>query len=134
MQTASMGIAAPQKRQQMSRQLDEIFHVVDLIKSDLTQCGKGMNGKDRVPFSAGHNFFNIRSREQAIRIVNYRYHPKCQMLTRRQGQAKAEVVITNVSDFFISYFPESQSVLYRIEINNREQVRGYVFMPHLQKN
>ena len=133
MQTATMGIAAPKKQQQVSRQLEAIFNVVDLIKSDLTQCGEGMNGKDPLPFESDSNTFTVRSREHSMQTVRYRYHPNRQVLTRRQGRAKAEVILGNMTDFFVSYFPESFSVLYRIEINKREQVRGYVFLPNLQK-
>ncbi len=133
MQTATMGIAAPKNQQQTSRQLEAIFRTVDVIKSDLTRCGKCMNGKDPAPFESGVDSFTVRSREQSMQTVKYRYHPNRQVLTRRNGRGKAEVILSGVSDFFAAYFPDSQSVLYRLELNSKEQIRGYIFMNHLQK-
>ncbi len=37
----------------------------------------------------------------------------------------------NVTDFDITYFPESVSVLYRIEIARKEHIRGYQHLPNL---
>ena len=41
-----------------------------------------------------------------------------------------KIILDKVTDFYIKHFPESNSVLYRIERGN-EQIRGYVFLSSL---
>jgi len=49
-------------------------------------------------------------------------------IKRKIGRGYFQPVIENVTDFYISFFEESNSVLYRLEINGKEQVRGYIFL------
>ena len=43
---------------------------------------------------------------------------------------KKNLILDKVTDFYLKFFPESKSILYRIELGN-EQIRGYVFLSNL---
>jgi hypothetical protein len=61
----------------------------------------------------------------------YRFDLEERTLTRRIGLKRPEVFLEGVSDFYITFFPESRSVLYRIELNNKESIRGYIFLVNM---
>jgi len=68
-----------------------------------------------------------------IKEVSLRFYSRTGQLKRRLDNGNFQPLMDNVTDFASTYFPESRSVLYRIEINNREQVRGYIFLNNLVK-
>lgn len=68
-----------------------------------------------------------------IKEVRLRFYSRTGQLKRRLDNGNFQPLMDNVTDFASTYFPESRSVLYRIEINNREQVRGYIFLNNLVK-
>lgn len=49
-------------------------------------------------------------------------------IKRKVDRGYFQPVIEGVTDFYISFFEDSNSVLYRLEINGKEQVRGYIFL------
>ena len=63
-----------------------------------------------------------------LKQVNYKLYSKQNVLKRKTGKGYFQPLIENVTDFYIKLFPESNSVLYRIEVNNQEQIRGYIFL------
>jgi hypothetical protein len=63
-----------------------------------------------------------------IKEVEYKIYPKQRILKRKVNSGYFQPLIENVTDFYIKYYPESSSVLYRLEINQKEQVRGYIFL------
>lgn len=64
----------------------------------------------------------------ALKRVEYRYDPAKRVLKRRSDNGTFQPLLEEVSDFYVTFFPDANSVLYRIEINRKEQVRGYVFL------
>lgn len=63
-----------------------------------------------------------------LKIVEYKLYLKQKVLKRKVDKGYFQPLIEDVSDFFVQYFPESNSVLYRIEVNQKEQIRGYIFL------
>ena len=66
-----------------------------------------------------------------LKEIRLRYYPRTSQLKRKLDLGYYQPLIENVTDFSSTYFPESHSLLYRLEVNRREQVRGYVFLPNL---
>ncbi|MCP5102871.1 MAG: hypothetical protein GY950_05820, partial [bacterium] len=66
-----------------------------------------------------------------LKQVEYKVYEDQRILKRKVNGGYFQPLIEEVTDFNIKYFSESVSVLYRIEINNKEQVRGYIFLTHL---
>ena len=106
--------------------LEMIFQTVDLLKQDF---------KNAEIFELGSNSFtctrhievklkNEEGTKRVKKIVKWVYKNGC--LKRNSSK------IISLTDFFISFFDDSKSVLYRLEINNREQVRGYIFLKSLK--
>lgn len=96
--------------------LNQIFNTVDTLKRDLTQ---GINFNQ-----LNSDSFTVTSKNKKLTYV------------RKNNQLKrnGKIITRNVTDFYIAFFPVSKSVLYRIEINEREQVRGYIFMTNYKEN
>ena len=67
----------------------------------------------------------------AVREVEYKHYEKQGILKRKLNGGYFQPMIERVTDFYIAYFPDVNSVLYRLEINNREQVRGYIFLGNM---
>jgi type II secretory pathway pseudopilin PulG len=60
--------------------------------------------------------------------VEYKYFTGQQTLKRKSDRGSFQPLLEEVTDFFVTFFPESKSVLYRIEVNRKEQIRGYIFL------
>jgi type II secretory pathway component PulJ len=74
------------------------------------------------------NNYSKNSMIVALKEVEYRIYEKENVLKRKVNRGYFQPLIEGVTDFNISYFPESDSVLYRLEVNHKEQVRGYIFL------
>jgi len=61
----------------------------------------------------------------------YLYDSKRLTLKRRVDDGKYTDLMGGVSDFYVTHFPEANSVLYRIEVEKRKQMRGYIFLLNL---
>jgi len=66
-----------------------------------------------------------------IKEVEYKLYAGQSALKRKVNKGYFQPLIEEVTDFFIQYYPESLSVYYRIEINHKEQVRGYIYLTNL---
>lgn len=77
------------------------------------------------------NNYSRNSTAVALKEVEYKIYEKENVLKRKVNGGYFQPLIEEVTDFNISYFPESESVLYRLEINHKEQVRGYIFLTNL---
>ncbi len=124
----SRGKQANVKDQQ---RLETLFRAVDLIKSDLTKCGKGLPESRKPVFECGSDYFTVRFKEKTVQTILYRFDLERKVLTRQVNRKRTETVLDCVSDFYITFFPESKSVLYRIEVNGRENIRGYIFLVNM---
>ncbi len=63
-----------------------------------------------------------------LKEIEMKLYKKEKVLKRKIDKGYFQPVIEGVTDFYISFFEDSNSVLYRLEINNKEQVRGYIFL------
>jgi hypothetical protein len=67
----------------------------------------------------------------ALKKVEYRYFAAQRMLKRKTDQGNFQPLLEDVTDFYVTHFPDANSVLYRIEVNKKEQIRGYIFLLNL---
>ncbi|MCU0277119.1 MAG: hypothetical protein MUF02_09790 [Acidobacteria bacterium] len=77
------------------------------------------------------NDFARSSTVVAMKKVEYRYEAPRRVLKRKADNGTFQPLLEEVSDFYVTFFPEANSVLYRIEVNKKEQVRGYIFLLNL---
>jgi type II secretory pathway pseudopilin PulG len=63
-----------------------------------------------------------------LKIVEYKLYQKQNILKRKVDRGYFQPLIENVSDFYIQFFPDANAVLYRIEVNRKEQIRGYIYL------
>jgi hypothetical protein len=101
-----------------AEQLEAVFHTADMLKVDLSET------KDSVDVSNSHDHLTLD------RKVAYSFDKQRRQLKRSsQGVPRSTIVmLCDVTDFYITFFPEVPSVFYRIEINGKEQIRGYIFL------
>jgi len=66
-----------------------------------------------------------------LKTVAFKYYIKEQVLKRKTDHGYFQPMIDNVTDFYLKYFPESKSLLYRIEVGHKEQIRGYIFLVNM---
>ncbi|MCP4221699.1 MAG: type II secretion system protein [bacterium] len=77
------------------------------------------------------NEYSRNSLVIVIKEVEYKIYWKQKALKRKVNRGYFQPMMENVTDFNIQYFPEAASVLYRIEISGREQIRGYIFLTNM---
>jgi hypothetical protein len=75
--------------------------------------------------------FAANSMVVALKRVEYKYYPAQRVLKRKADKGNFQPLLEEVSDFYVTFFPDVNSVLYRIEVNKKEQVRGYIFLLNL---
>ncbi len=68
----------------------------------------------------------------ALNRVEYRWFAADRILKRKTGRGTFQPLLTGVHDFFVAYFPESRSILYRIELPRKQQIRGYLFLANVR--
>lgn len=68
-----------------------------------------------------------------LKEVEYKLYAHQNTLKRKTDKGYFQPLIENVTDFYINFFPEAHSVLYRFEVNHKEQIRGYVFLTNMVK-
>ncbi len=66
-----------------------------------------------------------------LKEIEMKLYKKQKVLKRKIDKGYFQPVIEGVTDFYISFLNDSNSVLYRLEINNREQIRGYIFLSNM---
>ncbi|UCH94005.1 MAG: hypothetical protein JSV88_27575 [Candidatus Aminicenantes bacterium] len=109
------------------RDLKEVCKKIEKIRYDLTNCGKLLNDISQFPDFPGSSMIIV------LKEVEYKYYPDQEALKRKVNKGGFLLFFEEVTDFFVKYFPESCSVLYRIELNRKEQIRGYIFLPNMVK-
>ena len=77
------------------------------------------------------NDYPINSMVVALKKVEYKFYPAQRVLKRKADKGNFQPLLEEVSDFYVTYFPDANSVLYRIEVNKKEQIRGYIFLLNL---
>ena len=77
------------------------------------------------------NNYTLNSMLIALKKVEYKFYPTQRVLKRKVDKGNFQPLLEDVSDFYVTYFPDANSVLYRIEVNKKEQIRGYIFLLNL---
>lgn len=77
------------------------------------------------------NDYPPNCRVVALKKVEYKFYPSQHILKRKADKGCFHPLLEGVSDFYVTYFPDANSVLYRIEIDKKEQIRGYIFLLNL---
>jgi hypothetical protein len=77
------------------------------------------------------NDFPGNSPVLVLKKVEYRFYPAQRILKRKTDKGNFQPLLEEVSDFYVTFFPDANSVLYRIEVNKQEQIRGYIFLLNL---
>jgi len=67
----------------------------------------------------------------ALKKVEYKFFPAQRVLKRKTDKGNFQPLLEEVTDFYVTFFPDANSVLYRIEVNKKEQIRGYIFLLNL---
>jgi competence protein ComGF len=77
------------------------------------------------------NDFPANSPVLVLKKVEYKFYPAQRMLKRKTDKGNFQPLLEEVTDFYVTFFPDANSVLYRIEVNKKEQIRGYIFLLNL---
>jgi hypothetical protein len=77
------------------------------------------------------NYYACNSIIIILQTAKYLYDSKRLTLKRRVNDGKYTDLMGGVSDFYVTHFPDANSVLYRIEVEKKEQIRGYIFLLNL---
>lgn len=77
------------------------------------------------------NDYSRNSTAVVLKYVEYKIYPTEKALKRKVNNGYFQPLLEEVTDFHVQFYPESISVLYRFEINNKEQLRGYIFLPNM---
>lgn len=77
------------------------------------------------------NDYLLNSMVVVLKKVEYKFYPSQCVLKRKADKGNFQPLLEEVSDFYVTFFPDANSVLYRIEVNKKEQIRGYIFLLNL---
>jgi prepilin-type N-terminal cleavage/methylation domain-containing protein len=77
------------------------------------------------------NDYSENATAVVVKQVEYKIYPNQSALKRKVNSGYFQPMLEKVTDFNVTYFPEAISVLYRIEIDKKEQIRGYIFLVNM---
>lgn len=77
------------------------------------------------------NDYSENATAVVVKQVEYKIYRDQSTLKRKVNSGYFQPMIEKVTDFNVTYFPEAGSVLYRIEIDKKEQIRGYIFLVNM---
>lgn len=87
---------------------------------------------NQVIFSTAlQNDYSRESRVVAVKAIDYKLYTPEKVLKRKINGGYFQPLLENVSDFQVIFYPENYSVLYRFEVNRKEQIRGYIFLTNM---
>ena len=90
-----------------TERLKAIFNCIDSLKADLNKT----------------NSFKVLKSKPGFKANDIKWSWNSNKLFRNK-----ELVLSDVTDFNVSFFPDAGSVLYRIELQKKDQIRGYIFL------
>jgi hypothetical protein len=79
------------------------------------------------------NHYAKHSIAVVLKEVEYKLYSHQNALKRKVNKGYFQPLMEEVSDFQVTFYPESLTVLYMIEINRKEQLQGYIFMTHMME-
>lgn len=68
-----------------------------------------------------------------LKEVEYRLYKDQNTLKRKVNKGNFQPIMEEVTNFYVKYYGEVRSVLYRIEINRKEQISGYIFLTNMEQ-
>lgn len=77
------------------------------------------------------NDYGQNSMAVVLKYVEYKIYPAEKVLKRKVNNGYFQPLLEEVTDFYVKFYPESIAVLYRFEINKKEQLRGYIFLSQM---
>jgi len=94
---------------------------------------KSRNGDQLTLVNMLQNDYPKNAMVVVLKQVEYKLYSQqnTKALKRKVNKGYFQPLIENVTDFNVKFYPEAYSVLYRIEINKKEQVRGYIFLTNM---
>lgn len=107
-----------------------LIYDLDAKRYEINQI-KDVNGSKVFLKNGLKNNYKLGSTAIIIRDSELKFFKDQNILKRKSGNGCFKTLVKNVTDFYVSFFPEANSVLYRIEINNKEQVRGYILLTNM---
>lgn len=93
---------------------------------------KSLNNNQVILLNTLQNNYCRNSIAVVLKEVEYKLYSQQNALKRKVNKGFFQPLIEDVTDFNIRFYPESRSVLYRIEINKKEQIRGYIFLTNME--
>lgn len=93
---------------------------------------KSLNTNQLTLLNTLQNNYCRNSIAVVLKEVEYKLYPQQYTLKRKVNKGFFQPLIEDVTDFNVQFYPESRSVLYRIEINKKEQIRGYIFLTNME--
>lgn len=91
----------------------------------------GTNGDCLEMASALQNDYFTNAYIVVIKEVAYKLYAKEKVLKRKLNGGYFQPLTENVTDFYVKFYPEVDSVYYRIEVKAQEQIRGYIFLTNM---
>jgi hypothetical protein len=91
----------------------------------------GVSGTNLSLMYTLRNDYSKNSMAIAVKYVEYKMYQGEKSLKRKVNNGYFQPILDDVTDFHVKFYPESVSVLYRFEIDHKEQLRGYIFMTNM---
>jgi len=95
---------------------------IERVKGDVLILDEGLK-----------NSYSTNAIVVVLKEVEYKLykHSEGNILKRKVNKGYFQPLLENITDFYVSYNPKANSVLYRIEVNCKEQISGYVLLTHM---
>ena len=104
--------------------LEQIFRTVDVIKDSLNNAKQVQVLDD----NAGIKIETIGGEN-----LRLKFDATKQTLKKQIGKGSFETICNCLTGLYFNAYMESKSILYRVEFDGKEQVRGYLFLENLQE-
>ncbi len=92
---------------------------------------QAVNGDQLILSTGLQDDYPKNSSVVVLKEVEYKHYADQNTLKRKVNKGYFQPIIEEVTDFYVKFFPESCSVFYRIEVNKKEQIRGFIYMTNM---
>jgi competence protein ComGF len=92
---------------------------------------QALDGDQLILLTGLQDDYPTNSSVVVLKEVEYKHYAEQNILKRKVNKGYFQPLIEGVTDFYVKFFPESCSLLYRIEVNKKEQIRGYIFLTNM---
>jgi len=92
---------------------------------------QAINGDQLILLAGLQEDYPKNSSVVVLKEVEYKHYANQNTLKRKVNKGYFQPIIEEVTDFYVKFFPESCSLFYRIEVNKKEQIRGYIYMTNM---